>query len=309
MLPKSLLFLIAPLSAAPVLENGRFATLLVDNGSRRAASTLALRQTAASLSSLLGTDVQPVSLRWSDSVPPARLGGFPARTLGQALRALATEGVGSVAIVPLFLGPSDGLSVALEEARRDPCAPARLALGTCLVDATSGEDARIARALAAGVLRTARAHRLQPPYSVVLVDHGTASPAVNAVRTRLADTLRRLLGSRALAVEAASMERREGAEYDFNEPLLESLVGVKPPFNSGDVLVSMAFLQPGRHAGEGGDIDQILGAARERSPGLRTHVTPLLGARPMVHQVLRDRAVEAFARLKEAEASASAPVH
>eukprot|EP00962_Isochrysis_galbana_P022327 scaffold6669_cov146-Isochrysis_galbana.AAC.1 len=280
-------------SAAPASSVQRMATLLVDNGSRRAASTLALRQTARSLSLLLGTDVEPVSLRWSDGVPAEKLGGDPARTLGPALRALAARGIDSVAIVPLFLGPSDGLRTALEAARQDPGAPPHLALGSCLVDEATPDDVRVGRAIAAGILRTARVQKLARPYRVVLVDHGTTSPLVNAVRGRLTRTVRSLLGSRALAVEEASMERRDGSEYDFNDPLLERLVGVRPPFDTGDVIVAMAFLQPGRHAGEGGDVAQILDEARQGCPGLRTHVTPLLGANSLIHQVLRDRAAAA----------------
>ena len=52
------------------------------------------------------------------------------------------------------------------------------------------------------------------------------------------------------AVEASSMERREGTEYDFNEPLLENLLGSEG-FEK-DVVLSMLFISPGRHAGPGG---------------------------------------------------------
>ena len=78
-----------------------------------------------------------------------------------------------------------------------------------------------------------------------------------------------------------------------------SVVGGAPPYDSGDVVVAMAFLQPGRHAGPGGDVEQILDAARGRSAGLRTHVTPLLGGSHLVHEVLADRTAEAHAALRE----------
>ena len=61
------------------------------------------------------------------------------------------------------------------------------------------------------------------------------------------------------------------------------------PFDEGDVIVAMAFLQPGRHAGEGGDVAQIIERALAGSPGLRVHLTPLLASQPLVHEVLRDR--------------------
>ena len=60
-------------------------------------------------------------------------------------------------------------------------------------------------------------------------------------------------------------------------------------FDEGDVVVSMAFLLPGKHAGEGGDVDQIIERARIQHPKLRIHRTPLLGSQRLVHEVLRDR--------------------
>ena len=95
------------------------------------------------------------------------------------------------------------------------------------------------------------------------------------------------------------MERRPGEQYAFAEPLLERVVGGAPPYDSGDVVVAMAFVQPGRHAGPGGDVEQSLDAARGRSAGLRTHVTPLLGGSHLVHEVLADRTAEAHAALRE----------
>jgi hypothetical protein len=184
----------------------------------------------------------------------------------------------------------------------------------------------------------------------------------------------------AAVVVASSMERRAGAAYDFNEPLLEGLlesgqllrviaagvpVGSQPlldtdpwsgctlfgctyydytyygctyygctcygtdPFRgNGDVVVALAFLSPGRHAGAGGDIEDILVAAEKAatgelvaeaeaegqgeaeaeggggasatkvgSPGgLHTHCTPLLACHPLVTSVLVDRVNEAEAR-------------
>ena len=86
---------------------------------------------------------------------------------------------------------------------------------------------------------------------------------------------------------------KPGAAYDFNEPLLETLLAT-PPFDSGDVVLAMAFLSPGRHAGEGGDIAQIVEAATAARPDLRVHITPLLATQSLVAAVLRDR-VEAAA--------------
>ena len=110
---------------------------------------------------------------------------------------------------------------------------------------------------------------------------------MNAVRTQLADSLADELGARASDVVGASMEGPAGG----SGPLLEEIVGASPPFDSGDVVIAMAFCLPGRHAGPGGDVEAILQRARDRSGGrLRTHVTPLLAASPGVHEMLAERA-------------------
>jgi hypothetical protein len=113
------------------------------------------------------------------------------------------------------------------------------------------------------------------------------------VRTRLAEELRELLGRRASHVGAASMERREGDAYAFNEPLLERAL-IEPPFDEGEVLLAMAFLLPGRHAGEGGDVEQIVRHACASAPEgasqpLRVHKTQPLGGDPLVLSVLAER--------------------
>lgn len=101
------------------------------------------------------------------------------------------------------------------------------------------------------------------------------------------------MGENAALVAGCSMERRDGSEYDFNEPLLERLVGAIPPFDMGEVIVAMAFCLPGRHAGPGGDVAEILATARERNPGLHTLTTPLLATQPLVLELLCDRALAA----------------
>ena len=74
----------------------------------------------------------------------------------------------------------------------------------------------------------------------------------------------------------------------FNEPLLEDLLGQKP-FDRGGIVLSMLFLNPGRHAGDGGDIDAICEAAARRYPDLRIHKTPLVGESPELVRILEQR--------------------
>ena len=238
------------------------------------------------------SEVRPASLAFSDSVPPSELGGTAACTLLSELTALAEGGAAGAVIAPLFLGPSDALRNGVSKARAALPAEFELLVGASIVDESDAADTRIARALAAQALRLARARRVRLPLKVLLVDHGTPSARVHAVRARLEQELRALLGTRAIAVGAASMERREGAEYDFNEPLLERALAA-PPFDEGDVLLAMAFLLPGRHAGEGGDVETIArDAARDaaaRGAALRVHMTAPLAATSLVQQVVADR--------------------
>jgi hypothetical protein len=122
---------------------------------------------------------------------------------------------------------------------------------------------------------------------VAMVDHGSPVLELGTVRNMLAIEVGELLG-KTYEVTPCSMERREGAEFDFNEPLLEGLLEWKG-WDSGDVIVAMQFLQPGRHAGPAGDVAKICRAAEARAPGLRTHITALVGESPLLVEILADR--------------------
>jgi sirohydrochlorin ferrochelatase len=191
---------------------------------------------------------------------------------------------------------------------------------------------RLARALADHVKQAAAkdnsaAWRHGARYPVIVVDHGSPSREVAQVRDRLAIEVGRLLespmardgsghsthtsnhsdrsdGSRSTEgarnsdivfgpVVAASMERRPGPAYDFCEPLLEDVFDTKLPA-IGPAVIAMAFLSPGRHAGEEGDVADILRGVQARHPGLGPLlVTELLGAHPVVQDILKDRFEEA----------------
>jgi len=122
---------------------------------------------------------------------------------------------------------------------------------------------------------------------VVLVDHGSPRREVTALRDRLGPELARRLGGQ-IDVRVASMERREGPEFDFNEPLLERALR-DPSLPAGPLVVAMLFLSPGRHAGPGGDVVEICEAAEAERPGLRAHRTDLVGSHPGVTELLADR--------------------
>lgn len=99
---------------------------------------------------------------------------------------------------------------------------------------------------------------------------------MNKVRRGVAAALRLRLGARVSAVVDCSMERREDEAYAFNDPLLENVFDLGG-LNSGTVILAYLFLAPGRHAGEGGDVHQILDTVQERYPALEVVQTKLLG--------------------------------
>ena len=104
-----------------------------------------------------------------------------------------------------------------------------------------------------------------------------------ALRNFFAVSLRNQLGLKEDELIACSMERREGAEYDFNEPLLEHALQQA----KGEAIILMLFLLPGRHAGGEGDVATI---AKEHAPdGLRWKLSPLLGTHPALPALLSRR--------------------
>ncbi len=267
--------------------------LLIDNGSSRPASTLRLRRLAAALGERLGAGVYPVSLQHSDKVPPDALAGAPADTLEPFLRRKLAEGERDFLAVPLFFGPSRALSQFIPDTAAALAAglgPFRLGVAPELCPLLEGEP-RLTDILCDQVRTTARVQQL-PVRRVVLVDHGSPIPEVSGVRQRLAEGLRGLLGA-GVELREAVMERRAGAAYDFNGPLLaEVLEAMARADPLTPVILALLFLAPGRHAGAGGDIAQICAASEEAHPGLRVHPTPLVGEHPGLIAILADRVAQ-----------------
>jgi sirohydrochlorin ferrochelatase len=272
------------------------AWFIFDNGSLRPESTLSLRRVAAALAAKSGLPVQAVSLLHSSNVPAEALGGEAARLLEPALAAhFETFPEGEAVLVPLFFGPSAALTEyvpARLKSLRTRFPQARVKQAPWLVDPAEG-DRRLAKILADQVRMTARANLWAKP-KVVLVDHGSPQPAVAAVRNHLGGLVGAELGEEIEALAVASMERREGAAYDFNEPLLASVLRTVP-FNSGQVVVALQFLSPGRHAGPGGDIAEICAGAEAESDGLKTRMTEPIAGEGRLVDLLEERLRQAVA--------------
>jgi sirohydrochlorin ferrochelatase len=115
---------------------------------------------------------------------------------------------------------------------------------------------------------------------------------VAAVRDQLGRQLKERMGIEIDAFSVASMERREGSEYDFNEPLLATVLR-RSPFDNGQVVVALQFLSPGRHAGPGGDIATICAEAEAERLGLSTQMTEPMAVDPRLVELLAERLKQA----------------
>lgn len=267
---------------------------LVDNGSLRADAILALRGVADNLSARLGRLVIPASVLHSSKVPPGQLDGTPAETIIPALRRRLIAGQRNFRLLPFFFGPSRAFTEYLPEkldalrAENPEWADFALEIAPPLFD--DPQDDRIARALTERIDNLISRKGWRRP-AVVLVDHGSPEPKVTSVRDGVGEQLRELLGDRVVPFAVSSMERREGAEYDFNEPMLERVL--RQEAIKGPVVVALMFLSPGRHAGPAGDIAQICAAAQAINRRLDCAMTEPLGNHPLIEEILAERATSA----------------
>ncbi|TVP79598.1 MAG: cobalamin biosynthesis protein CbiX [Puniceicoccaceae bacterium] len=265
---------------------------LIDNGSLRPEATFGLRRLAEKLAERSSLPVEAVSLLHSHKISPDDLDGRGATIVRRRLRECIDAGQRQFVFLPLFLGPSlaiaDYLPQLIEEGRAQ--APdLRVEVAEVLAGPdVDVPDARLAQILADQVLEC----HPGPATKVALVDHGTPARPVNRVRNAVARQLAEILGKSVAGVEACSMERREGADYAFNDPLLES-IGEVPGFGGGHLILAMFFLLPGRHAGMGGDVAEICDALVDAKAFEQIQTTPLLGEHPALLDILMDRLIQA----------------
>lgn len=246
--------------------------ILVDNGSYEPAATLALRGLAQEVSKLIGQPVLSVSTMHSTKIDPALLGGIPAVIFEGAVQQAKTDGIDEIVVIPLFIGPSRAITEYLPKVFAD-AQPGAMKLsireplfGPELVTMLSDNLKSTGWTKGSG--------------TVYLCDHGSPIPEVTRCRNFFAFSLRNQLGLKDDELIACSMERREGAEYDFNKPLLEDALQQA----KGEVVILMLFLLPGRHAGGDGDVATIV---KEHAPeGLRWKLSPLLGTHPALPALL-----------------------
>jgi sirohydrochlorin ferrochelatase len=248
---------------------------LVDNGSYEPAATLALRGLAKEVGKLIGQEVHPVSTMHSTKIDPTLLGGVPAVIFEGAVQKTMADGIDEIVVLPLFIGPSRAITEYLPKVFAD-AQPGAMKLS--IREPLFGPELQ-------GMLidNLKSTGWTKGSGTVYLCDHGSPIPEVTRCRDFFANAIRGELGLKDDELIACSMERREGAEYDFNEPLLEdALLSGK-----GEVVILMLFLLPGRHAGGDGDVATIV---KEHAPaGLRWKLSPLLGTHPALASLLQLR--------------------
>ena len=246
--------------------------LLVDNGSYEPTATLALRGLAQEAGKLIGQEVRPVSTMHSAKIDPALLGGQPAVIFEDAVQQAKREGIDEIVVLPLFIGPSRAITEYLPNVFAD-AQPGTMKLS--IREPLFGPE--LISMLIDNLKSTGWT---KGSGTVYLCDHGSPIPEVTRCRDFFASAIRTELGLRDDELIGCSMERREGPEYAFNEPLLEDALQQA----KGEAVILMLFLLPGRHAGRDGDVATIV---KEHAPeGLRWKLSPLLGTHPSLPALL-----------------------
>eukprot|EP01147_Barroeca_monosierra_P003712 gene3712-6256_t len=242
--------------------------------------------------------VVPTSLAFTNLIPSTELLGYPAETTFHAFTRLLVAGHRHFVLLPLFLAPSTSIKKAEAQLQQLACTMTNDHVVISVAHHLAGthcskfgflEDFRIAHGLANNVRAVIEQHQVNIQPHVVVVDHGSPTRAVTYIRNLLTTQVSKLLSGSVKSVHAASMERRPGPAYDFNEPLLENVVE-KIQWSFGDtIIIALAFISPGRHAGPGGDIESIVKNIKSRYPRLDIYITNVLGSNFFLLDALVER--------------------
>lgn len=266
---------------------------LTDNGSLRPASVRSLRRLSRELSKRTGLAILPASLLHTNRIPAEELGGHRAPILEEQISEFLSSGERRFGVIPLFFGPSRALTEyipAVEARLRKKTPEMEIIQARPLVEEGDPETIERVGTLLERGIQDVVSPGGSPP-QIILVDHGTPEIRVNRVRELLGDYLREKMTLAHASFQTAAMERREGPEYAFNDPLLESVL-LRMKDTPGPIVVSLLFLQPGRHAGPGGDIAQICEGALPEKRRQDLRFTPLVGEMEGILPILEDRVGE-----------------
>ena len=232
-------------------------------------------------------EVLPVSLLHSSKVDPSLLDGITAETMEDFLAGPIGQSADDLRILPFFFGPSRALTEWLPQ-KLEQWKSQKDGRSFRILDCLHQPgDVRLAFGLEDLCHQAIKQNELKKPF-LALVDHGTPVFDVHRVREEVGEELKERMKDCVSGFSTCSMERRDGKEYDFNEPLLENLLAEKKE-EFEEMLVAQLFLSAGRHAGEGGDLDRICSAFTDYSPSHRLVRTNLLGTHPSVIEILLER--------------------
>ena len=259
---------------------------LVDNGSLRAESVLYIRDVARQLSKVSGKTVDPAGIMHSHKVDPLKLNGIPGLSMEAFFQSEEANKAECMHFIPMFLGPSLAITDWLK-VKADEWIAAKTGREYKIADCLFQDgDERIANALYDQIIKYLSEHNQAKPY-IILVDHGTPLREVNYVREEIGTQLAKKLQGTISGFSTASMERRDGDEYAFNDPLLEKLLMEIHSHGQKNVVLAQLFLAPGRHAGPEGDIEKI--CLPFENDGLKIHKLPTLGNHPYILEILAER--------------------
>ena len=103
---------------------------------------------------------------------------------------------------------------------------------------------------------------------LALVDHGTPVFEVHRVREEVGKALNERMKDYVSGFSTCSMESRDG-ENTISMSLCSRIFWLIKKESLMEMLVAQLFLSPGRHAGKGGDLDQICSSFADSSSSHR----------------------------------------
>jgi sirohydrochlorin cobaltochelatase len=114
--------------------------------------------------------------------------------------------------------------------------------------------------------------------AIVIVDHGSREPLANEVVVEVARLVQARAGSRAVV---------RWAHMELCEPNLSLAIDEAVALGASLVIVQPLFLAPGRHAAR--DIPAMVDAARERHAGVTFQMGDVIGADPLLADLIVQR--------------------
>jgi sirohydrochlorin ferrochelatase len=124
----------------------------------------------------------------------------------------------------------------------------------------------------------ARAEQTDKSRVIVIVDHGSRSEPANAVVVEVA---------RLVQVRAGTEAAVRYAHLELAGPSLPAVIDECVAAGAHTVSVQPFFLAPGKHAGR--DIPELVAAARSRHPHVRFELGRVIGADPLLAELVASR--------------------